>query len=213
MRRAPPSLSVPPNLLRHFAAVTVAITAGLAMFASGENKQVAQAAQPKPQAAAPEQHGGGGISALFGGAEAEALNGANKKPGAEHEIGGLKIGKNTRLANGTDWSDDTGPSEGGGSTQGGSDGGGGYYEAPQMPSPPHPYLPAAGQTGLGQPDQPGHSPQSGPGHRPGANGAKTAKAPAKPSAPTRVQIENMLAASRERASRSGNGSASSSEDE
>ena len=40
MRRAAPVIPVSSRLFRHFAVVTVVITAGLAMFASGENREV-----------------------------------------------------------------------------------------------------------------------------------------------------------------------------
>lgn len=42
--------AIPPSMYRHFAIVTVAITAGLAMFADGENReaQAAQVAEAKP---------------------------------------------------------------------------------------------------------------------------------------------------------------------
>ena len=42
--RRPVTPTVPPSMYRHFAIVTLAVTAGLAMFADGENQQ-AQAAQ------------------------------------------------------------------------------------------------------------------------------------------------------------------------
>jgi hypothetical protein len=38
MRRAVPNLPVSPNMLRHFAVLTLVITGGLAMFAGGENQ-------------------------------------------------------------------------------------------------------------------------------------------------------------------------------
>lgn len=40
MRRVAPTIPVSPDMLRHFAALTLVITAGLAMFASGEGQQV-----------------------------------------------------------------------------------------------------------------------------------------------------------------------------
>ena len=53
MRRASLSL-VPPDIYRHFAAVTLALTTALAMFADGENRE-AKASQIAERQPAPEQ--------------------------------------------------------------------------------------------------------------------------------------------------------------
>ena len=52
MRRASLSL-VPPRMYRHFAAVTLALTTVLAMFADGERHQAQAAQKPEPQPTAP----------------------------------------------------------------------------------------------------------------------------------------------------------------
>ena len=55
MRRATPA--IPPKMYRHFAVVTLLLTAGLAMFADGENGKAAHAlvAQPQAKPAQPPQ--------------------------------------------------------------------------------------------------------------------------------------------------------------
>ncbi len=50
MRRVAPNLPVSPVMLRHFAVVTLVATAGLAMFASGENSSALAEAQRAAQA-------------------------------------------------------------------------------------------------------------------------------------------------------------------
>ena len=50
MRRAAPTLPVTPTMLRHFAVVTLLATAGLAMFANGENTSALREAQKAQRA-------------------------------------------------------------------------------------------------------------------------------------------------------------------
>jgi hypothetical protein len=57
MRQPTPTIPVTSKMLRHFAVVTVAITACIGIFAQGENAEVA--AKPAQAAAAPEESGGG----------------------------------------------------------------------------------------------------------------------------------------------------------
>ena len=116
MRQPTPTLPVTTKMLRHFAVVTVAITACIGIFAQGENAEVA--AGPKQAAAAPAESGGGFLD--FGGAERAALTGANKGP---QEVNGMKLASGTRLNSGGDdgggggGSDGSGPGEATGSVQ------------------------------------------------------------------------------------------------
>lgn len=54
MVRSLPS-AIPPKMYRHFALVTVALTASVAMFADGENREAAAAQIEEPEAPAPAQ--------------------------------------------------------------------------------------------------------------------------------------------------------------
>jgi hypothetical protein len=81
MRRNPPS-AINPRMYRHFAVVTLAITALIAFFANGENHKAAAAdtaskiaakpipERPKPMLVAPEDESpgtwGGDVSSAFG---------------------------------------------------------------------------------------------------------------------------------------------------
>ena len=113
MRRATPTMPVSPAMLRHFAAVTVAITVCIGVFAHGENT-AAQAEKPKP-AAASEEGGGNAMSAMLGGAEQAALKQSQGgKP--EKSVGGFRIGSDTHLR-------DNSSDGGGGGESGPSDSG------------------------------------------------------------------------------------------
>jgi hypothetical protein len=78
-----PDLPVTPAMLRHFSVVTIAATACLAMFASGENSAARQ-----------------GDSAIAAGTEKAAL--AQAKTEKPREIGGLRIAKGTDLRSADD---------------------------------------------------------------------------------------------------------------
>lgn len=88
MRQPTPTLPITSKMLRHFAVVTVAITACIGIFAQGENAEVA--AKPA-QAAAPQESGGG-------------------KP--TREVNGIKLASGTKLNPGG--GDDSGGGGGGG---------------------------------------------------------------------------------------------------
>jgi hypothetical protein len=113
-------------MLRHFAVVTIAITACIGIFAQGENSEVA--AKPA-QAAAPEESGGGMFD--FGGAERAALAGGDKQP---REVNGIKLASGTKLnAGGDDWGGGDGVGDGGGNFGEGS--GSIQYSQPAMRAP------------------------------------------------------------------------------
>lgn len=87
MRQPTPTLPITAKMLRHFAVVTLAITACIGVFAQGENAKLA--AQPK-QGAAQE-------SGDFGGANRALLSGGDKAP---REVNGMKLASGTRLDTG-----------------------------------------------------------------------------------------------------------------
>jgi len=96
MRRAAPTLPVTPAMLRHFAAVTLVATVCLAVFANGENKAAEPAAKPGAEA---KEESGGGISAMFGGAEEAALKKAREGDG-KRSVNGMNLASGTRLEQG-----------------------------------------------------------------------------------------------------------------
>ena len=93
MRQPTPTLPITTKMLRHFAIVTVAITACIGVFAQGENAKVDP--KPKQVAAVPEESGGGFLD--FGGAERRALAGGHKE---SREVNGMKLASGTRLESG-----------------------------------------------------------------------------------------------------------------
>ena len=199
MRQPTPTLPITSKMLRHFAVVTVAMTACIGIFAQGENAEVA--AKPKQVAAAPQEESGGGFLD-FGGAERRALTSGGKDP---REVNGMKLASETRLNAGGD--------DGGGGGGGGDGGGGGGsgeatgYFQPTGPSirtvQPGPAMrvPAVGQdSGLSPPAGPAPIPKDS--HGVPAPGAATATGNAAPSAkpqpprrPSQQDIERMMAAS------------------
>ena len=194
MRQPTPSLPVTSKMLRHFAIVTVAITACIGIFAQGENAEVA--AKPA-QVAAPES-GGGFLD--FGGAERAALAGGHKGP---HEVNGIKLASGTRLNTGGD---------GGGDGVG--DGGGGGERSGSIQSAPSTVRTSSDDPALrltAADERNGFAPPAGPPPIPkDANGvpapgaAVTSVNPAKPAKPqpprkaTQQDIERMMAASSQR---------------
>ena len=194
MRQPTPSLPVTSKMLRHFAIVTVAITACIGIFAQGENAEVA--AKPA-QVAAPES-GGGFLD--FGGAERAALAGGHKGP---HEVNGIKLASGTRLNTGGD---------GGGDGVG--DGGGGGERSGSIQSAPSTVRTSSDDPALrltAAAERNGFAPPAGPPPIPkDANGvpapgaAVTSVNPAKPAKPqpprkaTHQDIERMMAASSQR---------------
>ncbi len=96
MRRAAPTLPVTPAMLRHFAAVTLVATVCLAVFANGENNAATPGAKPVAEAT---EESGGGISAMFGGAEEAALKKAREGDG-KRSVNGMNLASGTRLDQG-----------------------------------------------------------------------------------------------------------------
>ena len=191
MRQPTPTLPVTSKMLRHFAVVTVAITACIGIFAQGENAKVAA------QAAAPESERG----FLSIGGERPALAGGNKQP---REVNGIKLASGTKLDTGGDGSDDGG---GGGSVEGS-----GYIQsAPSAMRTPSVNF-AARQTaaaegnGFALPAGPPPIPKDANGV-PAPGAAITTVNPAKPGKPqaprkaTQQDIERMMAASSQRSGR------------
>ena len=197
MRQSTPTLPVTTKMLRHFAVVTVAITACIGIFAQGENAEVAA----KPTQAATQESGGSFLD--FGAAERNALTSGTK---GSREVNGMKLASGTRLNTG---GDDGGGGGGGG---GGADGGSGYTQTPQ---------PAMRQTQVGPTFQgPGLAQGSGPASlaapppvpkdpngvpAPGAaattgRSASVSK-PQQPRKPSQQDIERMMAASSMRSGR------------
>ncbi len=196
MRQPTPTLPVTPKMLRHFAVVTVAITACIGIFAQGENTEVA--AKPA-QVAAPES-GGGFLD--FGGAERAALAGGHKGP---HEVNGIKLASGTRLNAGGD----SGGDDGGDGVAGGSRVGSGYIQSAPSTARTSSDDPALRLTAADERN--GFAPPAGPPPIPkDANGvpapgaAVTSVNPAKPAKPqpprkaTHQDIERMMAASSQR---------------
>lgn len=180
-------------MLRHFAAVTVAITACIGIFASGENAQVA--AKPTHEVAQES----GGFSFDFGGAERAALmGGGNKEP---RNVNGINLASGTNLNSG-------GGDDGGGSSSGSSDSGG-YIQSSQPTMRP----PSAGSAmgasaetqrdGLAAQADPPSIPKDTLGV-PAPGAATAANNPSKPSKPlpprkaSQQDIERMMAASSRR---------------
>lgn len=85
MRRIAPTLPVTPTMLRHFVAITVMATAGLAMFANGENTGAIIEAQK-----AARQNGGGAWS------KTPRNSNPTKQPAT---VNGMKLAPGTRLQN------------------------------------------------------------------------------------------------------------------
>ena len=189
-------------MLRHFAIVTVAITACIGIFANGENAEVT--AKPA-QAATPESEGGGVLD--FCGAERAALAGGNKGP---KEVNGIKLASGTRLNAGGDGGD--GGGGGGGDGSGGGGGGGegtGYIQGRSRILSEDPALrpmAAAEVTGFAPPVGPPPIPKDANGvPAPGAsvtavNPARSGK-PQPPRRATQQDIERMMAASSQRSGR------------
>ena len=178
-------------MLRHFAIVTVAITACIGIFANGENAEVT--AKPA-QAATPESEGGGFLD--FGGAERAALAGGNKGP---KEVNGIKLASGTRLNAGGD----------GGDGGGGGGEGTGYIQGRSRILSEDPALrpmAAAEVTGFAPPVGPPPIPKDANGvPAPGAsvtavNPARSGK-PQPPRRATQQDIERMMAASSQRSGR------------
>lgn len=81
-------------MLRHFAVLTIVITACIAIFAQGENN----AAKVKNPQAVNEESSGNALSAMIGGAEAAALKQSREgKP--TREVNGMRIASGTNLSN------------------------------------------------------------------------------------------------------------------
>lgn len=174
-RAAPPPLPVSPALLRHFAVVTVVITAGLAMFASGENREIVveqiKAQQQKNHAKQVEREKGGNRRVV--------VEGMRTAPGVSYDAP-------------EEYRDPPGGGGGGGSSDSGwSDAGVGPVAPPprELASP----APFEAKDPNGMPIG-GRAPQS-----PSASGAKRPGVAARPRPPTQAQIDAMLAASRARA--------------
>ena len=190
MRQPTPTLPVTSKMLRHFAVVTVAITACIGIFAQGENDKVA--ARPA-QAESPGSN--------WGGAESAALAGGNKQPG---EVNGIKLASGTKL--------NTGGGNGDGDGGGGSGEGSGYIQSapPAMRSAtdrPGARMSATAETnGLAPPAAAPPIPKDANGvPAPGAaisptNSAKPGK-PQPPRKATQQDIERMMAASSQRSGR------------
>ena len=194
MRQPTPTLPVTAKMLRHFAIVTVAITACIGIFANGENAEVT--AKPA-QAAAPQSEGGGFMD--FGGAERAALAGGNKGP---KEVNGIKLASGTRLNAGGDGGD----GGGGGGVGGGGGEGTGYIQGRSRISSEDPALrpmAAAEVNGFAPPAGPPPIPKDANGvPAPGAavtavNPARSVK-PQPPRRATQQDIDRMMAASSQR---------------
>jgi hypothetical protein len=201
MRQPTPTLPVTSKMLRHFAVVTVAITACIGIFAQGENTQVA-AKPAQAQAAAPES-GGGFLD--FGGAERAALAGGSKGP---QEVNGIKLASGTRLNTGGD----DGGGGGGDGGGGGSGEGSGYIQnaPPAMrTSSDDPALrltASAVRSGFSPPAGPPPIPRDGngvpaPGAAAGAVNPAQAGKPQPPRKASQQDIERMMAASSQRSGR------------
>ena len=81
-------------MLRHFAVLTIVITACIAIFAQGEGN----AAKVEKPPAVNEESSGNALSAMFGGAEAAALKQSREgKP--TREVNGMRIASGTNLNN------------------------------------------------------------------------------------------------------------------
>ena len=192
MRQPTPTLPITPKMLRHFAVVTVAITACIGIFASGENTQVA--AKPAKEAAQES----GGFSFDFGGAERAALTGGGNKD--HRNVNGINLASGTRLSSGSD-------ADVGGFSSQASDSVG-YIQNPQPTMRPSPAGAAMGISaplegnGLAAPTAMPPIPKDANGvPAPGAatiNPAKSSK-PQPPRKATQQEIERMMAASSQRA--------------
>ncbi|MEO6717137.1 MAG: hypothetical protein ABIM50_07795 [Novosphingobium sp.] len=197
MRQPTPTIPVTSKMLRHFAVVTVAITACIGIFAQGENTVVAAKTTP---AAAPES-GGGFLD--FGGAERAALAG-NK---GSHEVNGIKLAAGTKLNTGGD--DGT---DGGGGGGGGASGEGWGYIQSEPSAMPAAYGPAGGQSpaiegsGLAPPVAAPPIPKD-PNGAPAPGASVNTINPGKPGKPqpprkaSQQDIDRMMAASSQRSGR------------
>jgi hypothetical protein len=191
MRRAAPVIPVSSRLFRHFAVVTVVITAGLAMFANGENREaVAETIakrEAKNVARQAEYDKRGNDRRLVSSRPAQAGGDASVDFGGPSEVVGSWEG-----GGGSDGSgyDPSGASESDTSSRdfawadSGGDGPPSFERPPMLGE-------AGGPAGPGGPGGPRSDQAKGPS-------GKSPAAARKPARPTRQQLEAMLAASRAR---------------
>ena len=83
MRQPTPTLPITPKMLRHFAIVTVAITACIGVFAQGENAKIAS--NPKQGAT---QGSGSSFAAVAGDKNSREVNGMKLAAGTRLQSGG-----------------------------------------------------------------------------------------------------------------------------
>ena len=189
-----PTMPVTAKMLRHFAALTVAITACIGIFAHGENAELA--AKPKQEAGSAES---GGSFMDFGAAERNALTNGGKD---HREVNGIKLASGTRLNTG---GEDFGGGGGGGG--GGSGEGTGYMPDARPATRPAQVGPTFQGPGLAQGSSPAGqaAPPTNPANPNGipAPGAATTSGrsagvskPPQPRKPAQQDIERMLEASR-----------------
>ena len=179
MRRKSTTSALSPKLLKHFAAVTVVMTALLTVFASGEDwgaRAQISAVEAKNQLAA---------------SEAEKL-------GTKRIATTLKVANNVGAAS---FGDDEGGSFGDGGSGGG--GGGGYAS----PAPPQPVLNPA-RPGMRKPNSPRSTNPLDPTKPPQPPGSEQKPVQTQPSArpaPTAQDFAKITASSARRSGSSGDG--------